>query len=252
MSVSLRFSSLSYQPPRPSRSSSRKRWRSTKKGNRTASRSSLVEPWRRFTSRQSPEYGYYLAGEVAEGDLASFQRTAATLELMYEIRRDFDLIQINGYTFSSFGQPTGLPEGLTLTEYEGDVGMYLVQFKAPMTPTWWRALEATGEVVAYYPQNTYLIRAARGDMPVLRLVNGVQHVSLFQPAYKVRRSLLTRDEVVEVDVEFDGDQDLEVARTALRGILDEDVSDGSHRAVCVLDGCGQLLRIARRSSGGPR
>ena len=73
------------------------------------------------------------------------------------------------------------------------------------------------------PQNTYLIRANKADLPVLRLVNGVQHVSLYQPAYKVRRSLLTRDEVVEVDVEFDGDQDMEVARTAIRGILDEDV-----------------------------
>ncbi len=168
-------------------------------------------------------YGYYLAGEVAESDLASFQRTAASLELMYEIRRDFDLIQINGYSFSSFGQPAGLPESLTITEYEGDIGMYLVQFKAPMTPTWWRALKAAGEVVAYYPQNTYLVRADKADLPVLRLVNGVQHVSLFQPAYKVRGSLGTQDEVVEVDVEFDGDQDLEVVRTAIRGLLNEDL-----------------------------
>ncbi len=52
---------------------------------------------------------------------------------MYEIRRDFDLIQINGYAFSSFGRPTGLPESLTIDDYEGEVGMYLVQFKAPMT-----------------------------------------------------------------------------------------------------------------------
>lgn len=136
------------------------------------------------------EHPTYLAGEVAESGLPAFLRLAADYGLLTAIRRDWDVVRVNGYSFPSDGQPSGLPPDLALTQYEGPVALYLVQLRAPPTPTWYAALAQVGAVVAYYPENTYLVRAAATAMPALRSVEGVQHVSLFQPAYKVQRSLL--------------------------------------------------------------
>ena len=47
-------------------------------------------------------YPTFLAGEVQEEDLADFYTAAEENAVNYEIRRDYDLIQVNGYSFSSF------------------------------------------------------------------------------------------------------------------------------------------------------
>jgi hypothetical protein len=60
------------------------------------------------------DYPSYLAGEVGDERLGAFITTAMEHQLLYAIRRDFDLIQINGYTFSSFDAPPQLPQGLSL------------------------------------------------------------------------------------------------------------------------------------------
>ena len=164
------------------------------------------------------DYPSYLAGEVSEEDLDRFTQEATDHGMMFEVRRDFELIRINGYSFSSFGGPVGLPQDLTLGEYDEDIGLYLVQFKAPMTRRWCSSLASASEIISYFPQNSYLVRADADAVSVLARLDGVQHVSLFQPAYKIRSSLLDRDEPLDVAIEFDAGQDLTPVATFIESL----------------------------------
>jgi len=164
------------------------------------------------------DYPSYLAGEVSEEDLDRFTQEATDHGMMFEVRRDFELIRINGYSFSSFGGPVGLPQDLTLGEYDEDIGLYLVQFKAPMTRRWYSSLASASEIISYFPENSYLVRADADAVSVLPRLDGVQHVSLFQPAYKIRSSLLDRDEPLDVAIEFDAGQDLTPVATFIESL----------------------------------
>ena len=164
------------------------------------------------------DYGTYLVGEVAEADLAPFQTAAVQRLIRFDIRRDFDLVQVNGYSFSSFGAPLDLPQDLVLDAYQGGVQLYLVQVEAPVTAEWHAGLVALGAVIGYLPENTFLVRAPAAALPRLRAADGVQHVSLHQPAYKLPPSLLASEDAVVVDLELDGGQDLEPARAFLSSL----------------------------------
>ena len=154
------------------------------------------------------DYPSYLAGEISEEDLDRFTLEATDRGMMFEVCRDFDLIQINGYSFSSFGGPVGLPQDLTVGGYAGDIGLFVVQFKAPMTRRWYSSLASASEIISYFPENSYLVRTGADGASVLLRLDGVQHVSLFQPAYKIRPSLLDRDGPLDVAIELDAGQDL--------------------------------------------
>ncbi len=161
------------------------------------------------------DYGTYLVAEVAEADLDQFHRAAAEAELVAHERPEFDLIQINGYTFPSSGRPHDLPEDLEIDEYDGSLGFYLVQFKAPIKTAWRKQLETLAQVIAFYPENTHLVRIPNSSAHILSELDHVQHVSLFQPAYKIRRQLLDVDQQVDVTIHMDPDQDLTDVQTLL-------------------------------------
>jgi len=167
------------------------------------------------------DYPTYLAGEVAEADLERFQRLAVDRALLTSVRRDWDLVRVNGYVFTSQGEPTGVPPELLVTRYEGALALCLVQLEAPLTPEWQAALARAGTVVAYFPENTFLVRSPSQDMERLRELNGVQHVSLFQPAYKVHRSLLDAAEALPVSLELDAGQDLAVAQAFVQTLTSQ-------------------------------
>jgi len=159
------------------------------------------------------DYPYYLAGEVAEEQLVDFTRNAVDLGFLFKIRRDFDVVRINGFTFSSFSGPPDLPANLQFNGFPGGIGLFLVQFKAPPTRQWRDALSGAAELISYFPENTYLVRAAADAAPGLERVDGVQHVSVFQPAFKVRPSLLSRDNTLDLTIALDAGQDLDALET---------------------------------------
>ena len=195
------------------------------------------------------DYETYLVGEVSEADLARFRAGADQRLIPYAVRRDLDLVQVNGYSFSSFGEPVGLPQDLVLDAYDGELQLYLVQLKAPVTPEWRAGIEGHGDVLAYFPENTYLVRAPAAALPSLRAVDGVQHVSLHQPAYKVRTSLLDLLEPVDVAVELDAGQDLAAVTALLESATGGpvDVRHGSHAAYAwVRLGPSDLRALVRR------
>lgn len=154
------------------------------------------------------DYPSFIAGEVEEERLDAFRQNAKDHHMVFEERPNFDQIRVNGYTFSSFGNPETLPSDLSIDTYDGDNSLFLVQFKAPMTPQWHSALTGVADPVSYFPENTYLVRANSTAALELARIDGVQHVSLFQPAYKIRPRLLDREGSMDVTMALDTEQNL--------------------------------------------
>jgi hypothetical protein len=154
------------------------------------------------------DYPSYVAGEVADGRLADFEQAAADLGILFMVHPEWDVISMNGYTFPSSGPPEGLPPDLQIAGFDGDTGLYLVQLRAPLAAEWWARLTAVAEVVGYYPWNTYLLRIPPVALAALRTLGMVQHISPYQPAYKISPSIPDTDQPVKVVVELDAEQDL--------------------------------------------
>jgi hypothetical protein len=154
------------------------------------------------------EYPFFDLVEVPEADLAGFLDAAKARALSVRVEEGFDLIRINGYEFSSVGEGPSLPPRLTLANYPGPTGLYLVQMIGPNRGEWERALQALGTPILYYADNTYLVRADPKRVGDLQALQFLQHVSAFQPAYKLRADVLEADGPVPVVVQLDGGQDL--------------------------------------------
>lgn len=135
------------------------------------------------------DYETMMLVEVSDDDLGRFREEAVELGVTYEVHPAYDRIRVNGYDFASGTEPA-LPADLQLTDYEGASGLYLVQLAGPATAGWARGLGEHGEVILYYPENTFLINARPGSLSALRFLPGVQHASVYQPAYKIRSGLL--------------------------------------------------------------
>ncbi|MEJ5236907.1 MAG: S8 family serine peptidase [Limisphaera sp.] len=96
----------------------------------------------------------------------------------------------NALVDTAAGQPPAIPPHL---QAQGDPGAYIVQRKGELTAAFQaqlRAMNAT--VVAYIPNNAYLVRASREVAERLRLHPDVQAVLAYEPYYKLRGELLPR------------------------------------------------------------
>lgn len=169
------------------------------------------------------DYPSFLAGEVAEADLNHFRTAAEEAYYSYQIRPDYDRIQINGYTFPSIVENPPVPAELAIANYDGNFGLYLVQFKAPVTHAWFEQLRAVGNVLSYIPQNTFILRASPEAIARCLQIEGVQHLSIYQPAFKIQPALLERNDKVDLMFHLDGGQDLEGLRSILENLSSEQV-----------------------------
>jgi len=196
------------------------------------------------------DYDTFLAVEVAEGDLPAFIDLAGRGGLPYEIRRDFDVLKINGFVFQSSSTGPALPQNLSIASYDGQVGLYLVQFKAPASVEWIQDLRSVGESLAYFPENTFLVRTSPQGAGQLQALAGVQHVSLFQPAYKIPAVLLDIEGPLEVGVRLDGSRDLSSLAQFLEGLTSSPIrirgDSGVRSATLVLE-IQHIIQVAERS-----
>lgn len=164
------------------------------------------------------EYPFFYLADVPAASLAQFLLTAQTRGFAVTAREGFDQIRINGYGFASVGALPSLPPPLALADYPGPIGLYLVQMVGPNRAEWERALQAIGTPILYYADNTYLVRASPKRVADLRALPFLQHVSVYQPAYKLRADVLAAESPVSVVVQLDGGQDLTNAFAILSGL----------------------------------
>jgi len=155
------------------------------------------------------EYPTFGLVEVPPASLDRFLREATERGLAVRVREDFDRVRIGGFDFPSSGPPPHLPPDLSLTDYTGSVGLYLVQLVGPRRSEWGTALVDAGELVHYYPENTYLLRTSPATASALRSRPFVQHLSVYQPAYKLSPGVLSLSAPAVLFVQLDTGQDLE-------------------------------------------
>ncbi len=154
------------------------------------------------------EYPFFYLADVARDSLSTFLEAAKARGLAVSTRESFDEIRINGYTFPSSGPLPKLAAGLTLADYAGPTGLYLVQMVGPNRGEWERAVRAIGTPILYYADNSYVVRAEPKRLTDLQALPFLQHVSVYQPAYKLRADVLAADGSVPTVVQLDGGQDL--------------------------------------------
>jgi len=155
------------------------------------------------------EYPTFGLVEVPRARLDRFLREADARGLTVSVREDYDRVRVSGFDFPSAGPLPELPAELSLTDYTGPTGLYLVQLPGPRRAEWGGALVDAGAVVHYYPENTFLVRTSPSAATALRSRPFVQHLSVYQPAYKLGPGVMSLTEAAVLFIQLDTGQDLE-------------------------------------------
>jgi hypothetical protein len=153
------------------------------------------------------DYGAYalMRAPVQAADRLSLQSMSGSgvrddMNMLLLRARQFDTTEGEPPTTASFG----------VTE-AADQQLYLVQMIGPIKTEWRKALDADGsEVIAYIPNNAYLIRATAGGMErINRLKQNdrsfIQWTGAYKPEYKIAPELkVNADEDIVVTIELVG------------------------------------------------
>lgn len=169
--------------------------------------------------------------DAMRGELETWARSQAAA---LEFKNDFDRVRINGYEFASGTTPT-IPPELMIQDYTGEVGLYVVQFIGNALPAWHSQLRLYGQPVMFLPENTFVVRARPADRVRIAGLSFVQHVSVFQPAFKVAPGLQVEMGPVDATIELDPGQDIRPIATILESFLinGHQISESGQRFVAV-------------------
>ncbi len=195
------------------------------------------------------EYATSVLVDIADDDLNAATDAATDLRLRLILREDFDRIRINGYDYPSGTSCPDMPGNFTISDYTGDVGLYLVQTIGPPTAEWSAAVAAAGEVIHFLPCNTYLIRANPARVSSLIDLPAVQHLEVYQPAFKVHPRLVTAPRAFKAIVQLDSGQDLESITAAVEAMTGSRITrseGGPLENVLVHITPDQMRSLARR------
>lgn len=128
------------------------------------------------------------AAGAATNDPLRFRLSNTTKDVDELRRSDQALLLRNAHIDSSV--PVNLPIPPHLRS-QGEPGSYVVQASGPLTDAYRAALRQAGaEVVAYVPNNAYLVRASQAVAQQLAVLPGTQVVLPWEPYYKLDTDLL--------------------------------------------------------------
>jgi len=128
------------------------------------------------------------AAAIATNDPLRLRLSNTTKSTDELSRSDQALLLRNAHIDSSV--PVNLPIPPHLRS-QGDPGSYVVQSRGPLTAAFRAALRQAGaEVIAYVPNNAYLVRASQAASQQLAALPGTQAVLPWEPYYKLDTDLL--------------------------------------------------------------
>lgn len=161
------------------------------------------------------DYGPFAALEAPDGAELGPVATAANVWITVDpLARRLRIADFEVDT-SSPALPSGLDPDLQISDYAGPVGLYTIQFHAPIRPEWLQALAAHGvRRLHYVEQNGYVIAAPKGLQALSSALLGgvVQYIGVLQPGYKlaaeIRRISPTDVSHWNFTALLDGGQDL--------------------------------------------
>lgn len=130
-----------------------------------------------------------------------------------QVHDDADLIHVPAGTFDPVPDAPDLPAGLRAADGEA---YHLVQFIAPPDPAWIAAITGLGgSFVCHVPADAGAFRLGADLMPAVRALPYVRWAGVWQPAYALGQSLVTRPDwlgvpavppVIDPGLLSDGDQ----------------------------------------------
>ena len=166
------------------------------------------------------DYATRVLVEIPDGQFEAFAENAGALGYVTYERPAFDRIRLNGYDFASTGGRPDLPAELQIEDYEGEVGLYLTQMVGPPKPGWISDLRERADIVRYFAENTFLVRARPGTMGNLWNHPEIQYVGVHQPAFKLHRALRNAEGSVKTIIQIDRGQELESFEQEMSRLLD--------------------------------
>jgi subtilisin family serine protease len=129
------------------------------------------------------------AGTVFGGTNAAGLRLSNTRKTIGQLTGErHALLLANAFIDTEAGLDIAMPEHL---RPQGDPGAYIVQARGPMDGAFRGMLAGAGvEIVAYIPNDAYLVRATEGVAEGLAANALTQAVTPYEPYYKIQSSLL--------------------------------------------------------------
>ncbi|UCH88337.1 MAG: S8 family serine peptidase [Thermoplasmata archaeon] len=127
-------------------------------------------------------------------------------------------INLKAARFDPLSEVPDIPTGLT---YSAENNYYLVQCKGPIQQGWMEDLQDLGVVIlGYVPEYTYLLFMEKEVKEGVEDLPFVRWIGVYQPAYKIEPNLLSKQDLVKVNVMvFDTNGDLENFRLVKDRIL---------------------------------
>ena len=165
------------------------------------------------------EYPTTILIESPEAERDALLAAAAARGIAIRARDEFDRIDINGYRFESTSLPQIVDPELHLADYDAPAGLYIVQFIGPNRREWEQALQGFASVIHYYPENTYVVKMSPEFHGAVASLEHVQHVSVYQPAFKVQPIVLTMAGVQALVVQMDTELALATTNAMIRQLL---------------------------------
>lgn len=203
--------------------------------------------------RRLKKYGSYSVAEVGDRELGMLD--ARTLERA-ELRDDLNLIMLKRGQVDTTGPEPKISDDLRQSETSSRA-LHLVQLFGPPTPESLQVLTATGaKVVAYIPNNSYLMwanRAERQKLHALRTTSGViQWDGPYHPAYKLDPRLKTESlEQVSASIEIldtpEADNTIATVKSLSSNVLMKEFRAAGKLHIKVATESNRLKELARLS-----
>lgn len=150
-----------------------------------------------------------------------------------------------------------VPADLTLDDYPGQVGLYLVKFRGPVLPSWREGLTAADvRIIQYVHKDAYIVAASGGIRRLKALVGGpLVFVGVFQPFFKLAPGLTTSSALgatasQKLRISLDPHQDLAAITRQLTAVDSHaDVHANPHTAVALVTAPPASWRSLARDAG---
>jgi hypothetical protein len=173
-----------------------------------------------FDNSERSDYRIYFNGRDGKTDLGGFKvmslydtfaisrltaNEKSVLESKgYVVEKEHDLhtVSLNGFEFDTRKESPNISEDLKVSEYpDGAAGHYIIQFVGPIKEEWKNRVSSFGaELGDYIPNNAFIVKMSPEEKDRISRLGFVQWSGLFQPAYKIRPDLLSKDGAFEVEI----------------------------------------------------
>ena len=168
-------------------------WRFRPNGPSRSGRTSSAQAWNHTSARKRLVPGETFNGFVTQASDGvalrfPFRLTNTSKPLRELVRSDRAVLLENAFLETTKPLEIPIPDQFRA---QGDPGSYIIQSRGPLTDSFRALLQKSGgTVVAYIPNNAYLVRASASVARDLAASSQTAAVIPFEPYYKLKASLL--------------------------------------------------------------